>query len=86
MKKHNSKTNKVVPSKIEKVSELQTLCREELLCENAYKISEKRRNSEKIYGANSLFIGVKEGSFKKLPRYDRCEETEGRVSTPTFRG
>jgi hypothetical protein len=34
----------------------------------------------------SLFIGARGGSFKKLPRYDRCEKSGGRVSTPTFRG
>jgi hypothetical protein len=41
MKEDNKKPKKAIPSKIKKVSKLQTLCREELFCENACKISEK---------------------------------------------
>jgi hypothetical protein len=37
------KTKKAIPSKIEKVSKLQTLCREKLFCEDASKTSEKAR-------------------------------------------
>jgi hypothetical protein len=45
----------------------------------------KRQSGEKKpYDAGSLFIGRRGGSFKKLPRYDRCEFFGGRVSTPTF--
>jgi hypothetical protein len=39
----NRRTKKAIPSKIEKCSKLQTLCREELLCEDAGKSSEKAR-------------------------------------------
>jgi hypothetical protein len=43
MKEDNIKPKEAVPSKIEKVSELQTLCREELFCEDVSKTSEKAR-------------------------------------------
>jgi hypothetical protein len=84
-KEHNRKTKKAIPSKIEKVSKLQTLCREKLFCEDASKTSEKARERWKNFTVqSSLFIGARGGSFKKLPRYDRCEKSGGRVSTPTF--
>jgi hypothetical protein len=43
MEEDNKKPKEAVPSKIEKVLELQTLCREELFCEDASKNSEKTR-------------------------------------------
>jgi hypothetical protein len=35
---------------------------------------------------NSQFIGARGVVSRKLPRYNCCEKTGGRVSTPTFRG
>jgi hypothetical protein len=43
MKEDNRKPKEAVPLKFEKASELQTLCREELLCEDASKTSEKAK-------------------------------------------
>jgi hypothetical protein len=85
MKEDNRKPKKAVPSKIEKVLELQTLCREELFCEDASKTSEKSRKRWKKYSAKLSIYRGEGGSVKKLPRYDRCEKSGGRVSTPTFR-
>jgi hypothetical protein len=50
------------------------------------KIFRKVEETLKIfYGPGSLFIGAG-GSFRKPPRFDRCEISGGRMSTPTFRG
>jgi hypothetical protein len=43
MEEDNKKPKEAVPSKIEKILELQTLSREELFCEDASKSSEKVR-------------------------------------------
>jgi hypothetical protein len=43
MKEDNRRTKKAIPSKIEKVLKLQTLCHEEPFCEDASKSSEKAR-------------------------------------------
>jgi hypothetical protein len=62
MKEDNRKPKKAVPSKIEKVLELQTLCREELFCEDASKTSEKERKRRKnCMVQSSLFIGMRGG-------------------------
>jgi hypothetical protein len=54
--------------------------------ENAQKNSKKATTRLKnFHGASILFIGVG-GSFKKISRFDRCNFSEGRVSTPTFQG
>jgi hypothetical protein len=37
-----------------------------------------------FYGASLSIYRGEGGSFKKLPRYDRCEKSEGCVSTLTF--
>jgi hypothetical protein len=67
--------------------ELKTPRREEHFCENPCKLSEKARKQWKFfYGASSLFIGARGVVSRKLPRYDRCENSGGRMSTPTFWG
>jgi hypothetical protein len=43
MKENNRNTKKTIPLNVEEVSKLQTLCREELFCENASKLSEYMR-------------------------------------------
>jgi hypothetical protein len=76
IKEDTSKKKDGIPSKIEKVSKLQTLCRKELLCEDVGNSSEKPRKQRKYFTVRtSLFIGARGGggSFKKPPRYDRCE-------------
>jgi hypothetical protein len=51
------------------------------------KVRRKTRKRWKyFYSESSLFIGVCGGSSRKPPRYDRCESSGRRVSTPTFRG
>jgi hypothetical protein len=53
---------------------------------NTWKLSgESDETVKNFYGTSSLFLGVG-GSFKKLPRYDRCEFFGGHVSTSTFWG
>jgi hypothetical protein len=57
-----------------------------MFSENAQKNSKKATiRLKNFHGASILFIGVG-GSFKKISRFDRCNFSEGRVSTPTFQG
>jgi hypothetical protein len=49
------------------------------------KVRKKTRKWWKFYSESSLFIEAG-GSFRNSPRFDRCEVSGGRVSTPTFRG
>jgi hypothetical protein len=86
IKEDNRKTKKVIPSKIEKFSKLQTLCREELFAQMLLEFGESEEAVKKFHGVNLSIYRGEGGSFKKLPRYDRCEQSGGRVSTPTFRG
>jgi hypothetical protein len=51
-----------------------------------WKSSEKTRGRWKISSVNLSIYRGEAGSFKKLPRFDRCEFSGGHVSTPTFWG
>jgi hypothetical protein len=49
------------------------------------KVRKKQGLGEKnFYGANLSIYGGEGGSFKKSPRFDRCEFSGGRVSILTF--
>jgi hypothetical protein len=50
------------------------------------KFRESKESVKKFYGANPSIYRGEGGSFKKPPRFDSCEFSGGRVSTPTFRG
>jgi hypothetical protein len=62
------------------------LSRRTLLRKSLQTFGESEEAVKNFYGASSLFIGVRGVVSRKLPRYDRCEKSEGLVSTPTFRG
>jgi hypothetical protein len=47
---------------------------------------EKRGSGENFLQRELSIYRDEGGSFKNLPRFDRCEVSGGRMSTPTFRG
>jgi hypothetical protein len=78
---------RIIPLKVEKLLNLQTLCREEPLCEDdGEKVRRKQGPVKIFYDVNLSIYRGEGGSFKKLPRFDRCEFSRGCVSTPTFLG
>jgi hypothetical protein len=47
---------------------------------------ESRENDENFLRPRHTIYRGGGGTFKNVPRFDRCEIYGGRVSTPTFRG
>jgi hypothetical protein len=87
LKRKEEHNREIVPLKVEESLSLQTLSREEpFLWNRNQKFREKQGNGEKLLQWELSIYRGKGGSFKKTSRFDLCEVSEGRVSTPTFRG
>jgi hypothetical protein len=86
LKEQNKRVKKRIPLKIEESSNLRLLVENNTSTKIFASFRRKQGSGEKLLRCKlSIYRG--EGVVsRKLPRYDRCEKSGGRVSTPTFRG
>jgi hypothetical protein len=74
-----------MPLKIEEDLNLKLLVTKSFSAKMLATFEESVETVKKFYSSSPLFIGVR-GQFQEMPRFDRCDLSGGRVSTPTFRG